>query len=141
MVNPSCKLQKRMERLQMGGLAQSNDSVAVVSINNSRPGTPKTAKLADTCGSSPSALPAAPVPAPPATQPGAGTRSHRMRTSGSTAAGASTSTGAGSADPWQGSGQVRCGSNCQQAGGLNFPYLGIWCNNLQLLCACSKVTV
>jgi hypothetical protein len=28
--------QKRMERLQMGGLAQNNDSIAVVSINNSR---------------------------------------------------------------------------------------------------------
>lgn len=99
-------LQKRMERLQMGGLAQSNDSVAVVSVSNSRPGTPKTAKLAEASSSSPSALPAAPVPAPPTTLPGPGSRSHRMRTGGTTAA-AGVSTSAGHAEPWQGSGPVR----------------------------------
>ena len=32
-------LQKRMERLQMGGVAQTNDSIAGVSVT-SRPGTP-----------------------------------------------------------------------------------------------------
>jgi hypothetical protein len=91
-----------MERLQMGGLAQNNDSIAVVSINNSRPGTPKI-KLAEASGS-----PAAPVPVPPAYQPGPGSRSYRMRA----AAAAGSSAGVGGVSdtpvgPWQGSGPAR----------------------------------
>jgi hypothetical protein len=96
-------MQKRMERLQMGGLAQTNDSIAVVSINNSRPGTPKT-KLAE--GYSGQGNPAAPVPVPPAYQPGPGSRSYRMRA----AAAASSGLGGVSeapAGPWQGSGPAR----------------------------------
>jgi len=101
--------QKRMERLQMGGLAQTNDSIAVVSISSSRPGTPKTAKMPENFGSTPAGTPAAAVPVPPAAAPGPGGRSLRLR-AGSSSAGrhAGDQGPAGpSSGPWQGSGPIR----------------------------------
>lgn len=114
--------QKRMERLQVGGLAQTNDSIAVASISSSRPGTPKTAKMVETFGSTPAGTPAAAMPVPPAAAPGPGGRSLRLRAGSSSSGGHAGDQGPAGpiAGPWQGSGPIRweqpdyVGAACQQ---------------------------
>lgn len=97
-----CLLQKRLERLQLGGVAQNNDgAVAIVQISSSMPNTPGSTRAAGLAAAAVSSGFASPT----AAQAAAGSGSFGRAVSGSSNSSmAETSLTSSQPRPWSGSG-------------------------------------